>query len=82
LPNELSELGYPGDEAMFQALKSAFSEARPSHHRPDSNPQETPSHIFVWESKFFRCRMYLKFKLRGTQKKPVLWVYSCHPAYF
>lgn len=82
LPNQLSDLGYPGNELMLEALNAAFEEADASCNRVDPNPQDSPAHIYVWDSRFFRRRMYLKFKLRGTKKKPVLWLYSCHEAYF
>jgi len=82
LPNQLSDLGYPGDELMRQALNAAFEEADASYSRVDPSPQGPPAHIYVWNSRFFCRRMYLKFKLAGTKKKPVLWLYSCHEAYF
>ena len=82
LPNELSDLGYPGDEMMREALCAAFEEAYPNCHQADPNPKEPPAYIFVWHSAFFGRRIYLKFKLKGTRRKPVLWVYSCHQAYF
>jgi len=82
LPSELTDLGYPGDELMRKALDAAFGEARAKYHQIDSNPQDPPAHIYVWDSAFFGTRIYFKFKLKGTKAKPVLWLYSCHPAYF
>jgi hypothetical protein len=83
LPSELTDLGYPGNDLMRDALCAALGEARTEHCRIDSNPHyDSPAHIFIWESQFFGRRMYLKFKLKGTRKKPVLWLYSCHEAYF
>lgn len=82
LPNELAELGYPGEELMREALCSALNEVDQTLYCPDEHPQAPPAYIFIWESKHFGCRMYLKFKLKGTRKKPVLWIYSCHKAYF
>jgi hypothetical protein len=82
LPNELAELGWPGDQMMWEALCGAFEEVRVDFYQIDRNPQEPPAYIFIWESKFFGKRVYLKFKLKGTRRKPVLWVYSCHTAHF
>ena len=82
LPNELTDLGYPGDELMRKALDAVFGEAQARYHQTDSNPQDPPAHIYVWDSTFFGTKIYLKFKLKGTKAKPVLWLYSCHPAYF
>ncbi|SPF49390.1 hypothetical protein SBA4_4050004 [Candidatus Sulfopaludibacter sp. SbA4] len=79
LPSELSDLGYPGDELMREALCAAFEEAHPKCYQVDPDPQQPPAYIFVWHSTFFGRRIYL---LKGTRKKPVLWVYSCHQAYF
>jgi hypothetical protein len=82
LPNELADLGHPGDELMRKALIAVLGEARPEYYQIDRNPQDTPAHVYVWDSAFFDRRIYLKFKLMGTKAKPVLWLYSCHPAYF
>lgn len=83
LPSELTDLGYPGDELMWEALCAALEEVRAEHCQADPNPQQNSSaHIFVWKSQYFGRRMYFKFKLKGTRNKPVLWLYSCHEAYF
>jgi len=67
---------------MHKALCAAFDEATPESYNVDQAPQSTPAYIFVWQSTFFTRKMFLKFKLLGTRKKPVLWLYSCHEAYF
>jgi hypothetical protein len=82
LPSELTDLGYPGDELMREALNAVLEEAHPKYYQNDSNPQDPPAHIYIWDSVFFGKRIYFKFKLKGTKAKPVLWLYSCHPAYF
>lgn len=82
LPSELTDLGHPGDELMTKALNAVLGEAQAKFHQIDANPQNPPAHIFVWDSAFLGTRIYLKFKLKGTKAKPVLWLYSCHPAYF
>ena len=67
---------------MFQALKLAFSEATPDAYRHDPDPKTPPAYIFVWLSPGFGVEVYLKFKLKGTKHKPVLWIYSCHKAHY
>jgi hypothetical protein len=80
IANELAELGYPGEEAMLKALLTALDEVTPLDYRPSGQPDRIPGIPFVWSSKCFNTSMYLKFKLMGTKRKPVLWWYSCHPA--
>jgi hypothetical protein len=53
LPNELADLGHPGDEFMREALIAALGEARPEYYRIDLNPQDPPAHIYVWDSVLF-----------------------------
>ena len=79
---ELTDLGFAGNELMVEALNAAFTEVRPEDHQTDPKPEGRPAYIFVWDSVLFETKMYLKFKLMGTRAKPVLWLYSCHPAYF
>jgi hypothetical protein len=80
IANELAELGYLGEESMTKALLIALSEVTPSDYRPPGEPDVVPGVPFVWNSKCFKTSMYLKFKLLGTKRKPVLWWFSCHPA--
>jgi hypothetical protein len=79
IANEIAELGYPGEEGMREALLIALSEITPEHYRAPGQPHKVPGIPFIWESKSFKIEMYLKFKLLGTKRKPVLWWYSCHP---
>lgn len=79
MANELAELGYPGEEGMSQALLIALGEIEPEDYRPPRDPHPNPGIPFVWNSKCFNKRMYLKFKLVGS--RPALWWYSCHEAY-
>lgn len=79
IANELAELGYPGEEGNIEALMMALNEITPSHYRAPGDPDAIPGIPFVWKSACFGRGMYLKFKLKGTKKKPVLWWYSCHP---
>ena len=80
IANEVAELGYPGKEGMMKALLAALEEVGPDCYRPPGQPDTRPGIPFVWESKYFKTKMYLKFKILGTKSKPVLWWYSCHPA--
>jgi hypothetical protein len=80
LPNEVADLGYPGDDGMVRALLLALNEVMPKDYRPPGQPDKIPGIPFVWNSDCFKLRMYLKFKLLGTKSKPVLWWFSCHPA--
>ena len=67
---------------LREALNAAFDEVDASCSRVDPHPQDPPAHVYVWHSRRFGRRMYLKFKLKGNRKKPVLWLYSCQEAYF
>ena len=52
-------------------------EAIEDHKKPDTL-LDPPGHGFVWQSKHFGCRMYLKFRLEG--RRPACWLYSLHKA--
>lgn len=45
---------------------------------PMPDPWDPPGHAFVWDSKFFGRKVYLKFRLEGRRPKVIL--YSLHPA--
>jgi hypothetical protein len=75
---DLADFGYPGGDAMQEALMMALGEISPIHHRPMKEEDAIPPIPFVWNSTCFRKRMYLKFKIEGTKHKPVLWWFSCH----
>jgi hypothetical protein len=80
---DLARLGYVDDEAMKVALTAALHEVTPDDHREPSQPHRNPGFPFQWKSVFFNNQaMYLKFKLEGTRKKPVLWMWSCHEQHF
>jgi hypothetical protein len=38
LPNELAELGWPGDQMMWEALCAAFEEAHADYYQIDRDP--------------------------------------------
>jgi hypothetical protein len=67
---------------MHEALRVAFEKVSPEAYTIDRKPQSPPAYIFIWRSRHFRRRVFLKFKLIGTARKPALWIYSCHEAHF
>jgi len=80
---DLARLGHVDHEAMKGALSAALHELTPDDYRAPSQPHRNPGFPFIWTSLFFDNQaMYLKFKLEGTQKKPVLWMWSCHEQHF
>lgn len=57
-------------------MTAALEEVRLEYYKEPDLAFDPPGHGFVWESKHFRCRMYLKFRLKG--RRPVCWLYSLH----
>lgn len=76
--DRLLELGLAYVE-LRSALEACFEEIDLRHHKPPDHAFDPPGHGFVWDSKRFQCRMYLKFRLEG-KRRPVCWLYSLHPA--
>jgi len=68
----------PGE--LQGAIEKAFLEIDARHYKEPDHVFDPPGHGFVWESRYFGCRMYLKFRLEG--RKPVCWLYSLHKAAF
>jgi hypothetical protein len=75
--DRLPELGLTPAEVR-DALETALQEVTLNDCKPPDDPYDPPGHGFVWYSKQFNCRMYLKFRLEG--KKPVCVLYSFHRA--
>jgi hypothetical protein len=76
--DELAALGHVGQEGIEAALAAAFEEVTPECHQPIAEEFDNPGLPFIWNSSFFRGRMYLKFTLIGTKHKPRLFIWSCH----
>lgn len=71
----LPELGLaPGE--VREALEAALGEVTLEDYKAPDHAFNPPGHGFVWQSRRFGCRMYLKFRLEG--KKPVCCLYSLH----
>lgn len=59
-------------------VRGIIEEMALANLHPVADPWDPPGHAFVWNSKFFGQRVYLKFRLEGRRPRVVL--YSLHPA--
>lgn len=75
--DRLLELGVTHHE-LQEALEAALGEITLADYKEPDWLLDPPGHGFVWQSKRFGCRMYLKFRLEG--KRPTCWLYSLHKA--
>lgn len=75
--DRLSEAGIHLGE-LGAALRAAAEEIRLSDAKSVSESWDPPGHAFLWDSRRFGRRMYLKFRLEGRRPRVVL--YSFHPA--
>ena len=80
--DQLHDLGIVGQEAIEKAIKNAVEEVAPECYAPVKKEFNIPGLQFIWDSRFFRRRMCLKFSVRGSKHKPRPFIWSCHPPYF
>jgi hypothetical protein len=73
--DRLFELGLAPTE-LRESLEAAFREITLADFKEPDTLFDPPGHGFVWNSTYFGCCMYLKFRLEG--KRPVCWLYSLH----
>jgi hypothetical protein len=69
---DLADLGYP-QSGVSEAIMAAFTEIEEADSRPSKEKEDPPAHQFVWNSKFFECRMLLKFSLKGMRPNCLIW---------
>lgn len=60
------------------AVRAVAKEIKIDNLKPMDDPWDPPGYAFVWHSKFFGRKVYLKFRLEGRRPKVIL--YSLHPA--
>ena len=75
----LFSLGYASSE-IRAAVNAALAEITEADWKEPDYIFDPPGHGFVWDSRFFGRRMYLKCRLEG--RKPVCVLYSLHPALY
>lgn len=73
----LSELGIPLEELPGQ-IRAVAEEISMTDYQPVADPFDPPGHAFVYSSRRFRRRIYVKFRLEGARLRVKL--YSFHPA--
>lgn len=73
----LSELGVSLEELPEQ-IRAVAEEIRMTEYQPVADPFDPPGHGFVYFSRRFRRRIYVKFRLEGG--RPRVKLYSFHPA--
>jgi hypothetical protein len=66
--SELTELGYPGDELMREAIQLAFNEVSPEAFQVDPAPQSTPAFLFCLALAMFQKANVLEVQT-GRDKK-------------
>lgn len=75
----LPQLGVPL-AGLLTAIEIALEEITLENYKAPDKQWDPPGHGFVWYSKYFECRVYLKFRLEG--RKPTCCLYSFHIADF
>ncbi len=73
----LSELGVSLEELPEQ-IRAVAEEISMTEYQPVADPFDPPGHAFVYFSRRFRRRIYVKFRLEGA--RPRVKLYSFHPA--
>lgn len=76
---DLAQLGCPLSEVQA-AIDAALAEITEADDKRPDHSLDPPGHGFVWDSKFFGRRMYLKCRLEG--RRPVCVLYSLHAAHY
>lgn len=73
----LPELGIPLEE-LPQQIRAVAEEISMTNYQPVTDPFDPPGHAFVYFSRRFRRRIYVKFRLEGA--RPRVKLYSFHSA--
>ena len=66
-------------EDVREALVRILDEIRPESYKPPRQLSDPPGLPFHFHSKTLRSDVYFKFQIGGTQKKPQVLFWSCHP---
>lgn len=70
--------GLVGEDVRL-ALLAILDELPPENYEPPSNLGEPPGLPFIFRCATLNREIYFKFQLAGTQKKPQVLFWSCHP---
>jgi hypothetical protein len=70
--------GMVGEEVR-ETLLRLLKEVPPDSYEPPARLEEPPGYPFVFQSKVLNSDVYLKFQVMGTEKKPSVLFWSCHP---
>lgn len=76
---DLAELGCAFVEVRG-AIMAALAEIGEGDSRPPKVKRDPPAHQFIWNSKYFKRRMLLKFALEGSRPNCLIWALHA-PAY-
>jgi hypothetical protein len=71
--------GLVGEE-LRRAVLAVLAEAPWDSYQPPAELREPPGYPYVFPSKTLGCRVYLKFQISGSARKPRVLFWSCHPA--
>lgn len=75
--SRLPELGVALEE-LPERIRAAAEEMSMADYEPVADPFDPPGHAFVFFSRQFERRIYVKFRLEGA--RPRVKLYSFHPA--
>lgn len=67
---------FPG---VRDALLDLLRETPPQAYKPPRELKDPPGYPFIFASRTLRSEVYFKFQLLGTDRKPQVKIWSCHP---
>lgn len=67
-----------GDEVR-EALLKLLEEVPPESYEPPGEVEEPPGYPFVFRSRALQHKVYFKFQVAGSTKRPQVLFWSCHP---
>lgn len=79
--NLRTHFGLVGEEAR-QALMAVLDETPAEAYVPPRELKDPPGTPFVYDSQQLKCRLYVKVQVEGSEKKPRVLVWSCHPEWY
>jgi hypothetical protein len=70
--------GTVGSEVR-ERLLGVLDEVPPESYEPPYELNEPPGCPFIFTSTVLGCEVFFKFQIAGTEKKPRVLFWSCHP---
>ncbi len=76
--DDLRDFGLVGEEARERLLE-ILAEVPPELYEPPYELEEPPGTPFIFHCGVLAGEVYFKFQIKGTQRKPQVVFWSCHP---